>query len=85
MKMPDLNDELLVSLYQEAIQEIDVEDLEETGRQLEIVGNALRNLCAGALTIAIEEHGISEKDFGKLLILNGLSAIAVANYRERSN
>lgn len=86
MEMPDLSDEMLVQIYQEALDEIDVDDLEHIARHWDDkFANNLREHIGELLVAVHDKHGISAKDFGKLIVLNGISAIAAQNYRERSN
>ena len=84
MPAPSLTDDQLVQLYQEAINEIDVEDLEDNGKRWEIPAAYLRREIQAIFLALRQEEGISATEFGKLLITNGLSAIAVANYREKN-
>ncbi len=83
MQVPDLSDQDLVALYEEAISEIDVEDLEQIGRYwADSFANGLREVCLKIATDACQKHGIPAQDVGKLLVLNGLSVMAVLKYRE---
>lgn len=85
MRPPNLSDQELAALYQECLDSLTVNGLEEVGRLSHEngCGVATRKVIQ-ATAKACLERGMTKKDVAQLIILNGITLMAVTLFKERS-
>jgi hypothetical protein len=83
MRPHNLTDQQLGDLYQEMIELLSPDDLEEVAGRHEDIAAEYRTRIQEMWFEMVNKHGISKLDAAKLVVLNGLSAMAVTTYRQR--